>query len=97
MAILTAIGTKRRNAQRMEQWKAKREAVDDNKTCVQTQTDDINPSTDEMNHCEMRLMPIRFVQVEVVYCNFSYTNFNVYIEKVLKCTLTSSSSSVKNY
>ena len=49
--------TKRRNAQRMEQWKAKREAVDDNKTCVQTQTDDINPSTDEMNHCEMRLMP----------------------------------------
>ena len=31
----------------MDQWKAKREAVDDNKTCVQTQTDDINTSTDE--------------------------------------------------
>jgi hypothetical protein len=49
--------TRRRNAQRMDQWKAKREAVGDNKTCVQTQTDDINPSTDEMNHWERRLMP----------------------------------------
>jgi hypothetical protein len=39
--------TRRRNAQRMDQWKAKREAVGDNKTCVQTQTDDISPSTDE--------------------------------------------------
>ena len=39
--------TRRRNAQRMDQWKANREAVGDNKTCVHTQTDDINPSTDE--------------------------------------------------
>jgi hypothetical protein len=39
--------TRRRNAQRMDQWKAKREAVGDNTTCVQTQTADINPSTDE--------------------------------------------------
>ena len=39
--------TGRRNAQRMDQWKAKREAVGDNTTCVQTQTADINPSTDE--------------------------------------------------
>ena len=39
--------TRRRNAQRMDQWKAKKEAVGDSKTCVQTQTDDINPSTDE--------------------------------------------------
>jgi hypothetical protein len=31
----------------MDQWKAKREAVGDNKTCVQTQTNDINPSTYE--------------------------------------------------
>jgi hypothetical protein len=31
----------------MDQWKAKREAVGDNTTCVQTQTADINPSTDE--------------------------------------------------
>ena len=44
--------TRRRNAQRMDQWKAKREAVGDNKTCVQTQTDDINPSTDEMTQTE---------------------------------------------
>jgi hypothetical protein len=36
----------------MDQWKAKREAVGDNKTCVQTQTDDINPSTDEMTQTE---------------------------------------------
>jgi hypothetical protein len=39
--------TRRRNAQRMDQWKAKREAVGNNTTCVQTQTADINPSTDE--------------------------------------------------
>jgi hypothetical protein len=39
--------TRRRNAQRMDQWKVKREAVGDNTTCVQTQTTDINPSTDE--------------------------------------------------
>jgi hypothetical protein len=31
----------------MDQWKAKREAVGNNTTCVQTQTADINPSTDE--------------------------------------------------
>ena len=39
--------TRRRNTQHMDQWKAKREAVGDNTTCVQTQTADINPSTDE--------------------------------------------------
>jgi len=44
--------TRRRNAQRMDQWKAKRETVGDNKTCVQTQTDDINPSTDETTQTE---------------------------------------------
>jgi len=44
--------TRRRNAQRMDQWKAKREAVGDNKTCVQTQTDKINPSTDETTQTE---------------------------------------------
>ena len=31
----------------MDQWKAKREAVGENTTCVQTQTADINPSTDD--------------------------------------------------
>ena len=35
--------TRRRNAQ----WKAKRGSLGDNTTCVQTQTADINPSTDE--------------------------------------------------
>ena len=39
--------TRRRNAKRMDQWKAKREAVGENTTCVQTQTADINPSQDE--------------------------------------------------
>ena len=39
--------TRRRNAQCMDQWKAKREAVGNNTTCVQTQKADINPSTDE--------------------------------------------------
>jgi hypothetical protein len=31
----------------MDLWKAKREAVGDNKTCFQAQIDDINPSRDE--------------------------------------------------
>ena len=35
-----------------DQWKVKREAVGDNKTCVQTRTDDINPSTDETTQTE---------------------------------------------
>ena len=39
--------TRRRNAKRMDQWKAKREAVGENTTCIQTQTADINPSHDE--------------------------------------------------
>jgi response regulator of citrate/malate metabolism len=44
--------TRRRNAQHMDQWKAKREAVGDNTTCVQTQTDDLYPSTDETTQTE---------------------------------------------
>jgi hypothetical protein len=44
--------TRRRNAQRMDQWKAKGEDVGDNNTCVQTQTDDINLSTDATTQTE---------------------------------------------
>jgi hypothetical protein len=36
----------------MDQWKAKREAVGDNTTCVQTQIADINLSTDETTQTE---------------------------------------------
>jgi hypothetical protein len=40
--------TRKRNAQRINQWKAKRnKAVGDNRTCAQTQTDDSNSITDE--------------------------------------------------
>ena len=40
--------TRKRNAQRINQWKAKRnEAVGDSKICAHTQTDDINCITDE--------------------------------------------------
>jgi hypothetical protein len=40
--------TRKRNAQRINQWKAKRnEAVDDSKTCAETQTDDSISITDE--------------------------------------------------
>jgi hypothetical protein len=42
-----------RNAQRISQWKAKRyEAVEDIKTCVETQTDDRIPITDESTQTE---------------------------------------------
>jgi hypothetical protein len=36
----------------MEQWKAKREVLVTKQTCVQTQTDDFNPSTDETTQTE---------------------------------------------
>jgi hypothetical protein len=40
--------TRKRNAKRINQWKAKRnEAFGDSKTCVQAQTDDSNYTTDE--------------------------------------------------
>jgi hypothetical protein len=42
--------TRKRNAQRINQWKAKRdEAVGDNKICAQTQTDDSNSIIDDTN------------------------------------------------
>ena len=45
--------TRKRNAQRISQWKAKRyEAVEDIKTCVETQTDDRIPITDESTQTE---------------------------------------------
>ena len=46
--------TRKRNAQRISQWKAKRnEAVEDAKTCVETQTDDRIPITDESTQTEI--------------------------------------------
>ena len=45
--------TRKRNAQRINQWKVKRnEAVGDSKTCAQTQTDDSNSITDETTQTE---------------------------------------------
>jgi hypothetical protein len=45
--------TRKRNAQRINQWKAKRnEAVGDRKTCAKTQTDDSNYITDETTQTE---------------------------------------------
>ena len=45
--------TRKRNAQRINQWKAKKnEAVGDSRTCAQTQTDDSNSITDETTQTE---------------------------------------------
>jgi hypothetical protein len=45
--------TRKRNAQRINQWKAKRnKAVGDSKICAQTQTDDIDFITDETTQTE---------------------------------------------
>ena len=45
--------TRKRNAKRINQWKAKRnEAVGDSKICAQTQTDDSNSITDETTQTE---------------------------------------------
>ena len=58
--------TRRRNAQRMDQWKAKREAVGDNKTCVQTQTDDINISTDETTQTDQLSSDAQAINIPTV-------------------------------
>ena len=45
--------TRKRNAQRINQWKAKRnKAVGDSKICAQTETDDSNSITDETTQTE---------------------------------------------
>jgi hypothetical protein len=45
--------TRKRNAQRINQWKAKRnEAIGDSKICAHTQTDDSNSITDETTQTE---------------------------------------------
>jgi hypothetical protein len=58
--------TRRRNAQRMDQWKAKREAVGDNTTCVQTQTADINPSTDETTQTDQHNSDAQAITIPTV-------------------------------
>jgi hypothetical protein len=58
--------TRRRNAQCIDQWKAKREAVGDNKICVQTQTDDINPSTDETTQTEQLKSDAQAINIPTV-------------------------------
>ena len=46
--------TRKRNGQRISQWKAKRyETVEDIKTCAETQTDDSIPITDESTQTEI--------------------------------------------
>ena len=46
--------TRKRNALRISQWKANRyEAVEDIKTCAETQTDDSIPITDESTQTEI--------------------------------------------
>ena len=46
--------TRKRNAQRISQWKAKRnETVDDSKTCAETQTDDSISITEESTQTEL--------------------------------------------
>jgi hypothetical protein len=50
----------------MDQWKAKREAVGDNKTCVQTQTDDINISTDETTQTDQLSSDAQAINIPTV-------------------------------
>ena len=58
--------TRRRNPQRMDQWKAKRVAVGDNTTCVQTQTADINPSTDETTQTDQHNSDAQAINIPTV-------------------------------
>jgi hypothetical protein len=58
--------TRRRNAKRMDQWKAKREAVGENATCVQRQTVDINPSTDETRQTDQHNSDAQAINIPTV-------------------------------
>jgi hypothetical protein len=58
--------TRRRNAKRMDQWKAKREAVGENTACVQTQTADINPSTDETTQIDQHNSDAQAINIPTV-------------------------------
>jgi hypothetical protein len=50
----------------MDQWKAKREAVGENTTCVQTQTADINPSTDETTQTDQHNSDAQTINIPTV-------------------------------
>jgi hypothetical protein len=58
--------TRRRNANRTDQWKAKSEAVGENTTCVQTQTADINPSTDETTQTDQHNSDAQSINIPTV-------------------------------
>jgi hypothetical protein len=58
--------TRRRNAKRMDQWKAKREAVGENTTCVKTQTADINPPTDETTQTDQHNSDTQAINIPTV-------------------------------
>ena len=50
----------------MDQWKAKREAVGENTTCVQTQTADINPSQDEITQTDQHNSDAQAINIPTV-------------------------------
>ena len=58
--------TRRRNAKRMDQWKAKREAVGENTTCVQTQTTAINLSQDETTQTDQHNSDAQAINIPTV-------------------------------
>ena len=58
--------TGRRNAQRMDQWKAKREAVGENTTCVQTQTAAISLSHDETTQTDQHNSDAQAINIPTV-------------------------------
>ena len=55
--------------EKLDQWKAKREAVGDNTTCVQTQTADINPSTDETTQTDKHNSDPQAINTPTVLAN----------------------------
>ena len=50
----------------MDQWKAKREAIGENTTCVQTQTADINPSQDETTQTDQHNSDAQAIDIPTV-------------------------------
>jgi hypothetical protein len=58
--------TRRRNAKRMDQWKAKGEVVGENTTCVQTQTAAINLSQDETTQTDQHNSDAQAINIPTV-------------------------------
>ena len=78
----------------MDQWKAKREAVFGVTTCVQTQTADINPSTDETTQTDQHNSDVQAINIPTV---LTLTPLQMKQRKQTSTTATLKPSTLQQY